>query len=76
MSPQAQIILNHLQQGRGITPLIAHATLGVASLTSRIAELRKAGADIEGEWKVDAFNRRYMEYRLGQPAPSVPESAA
>jgi hypothetical protein len=64
MSPQAKLILEYMERGRKLTPLIAHVTLGVASLTSRIAELRHAGYAIQGTWEVDNFNRRYMSYVL------------
>jgi hypothetical protein len=69
MSPQASLVLDYLRTGRKLTPLIAHVTLGIASLTSRIAELRRHVTEtgegtIEGVWDVDGFNRRYMVYRL------------
>lgn len=77
MSPQATLILDYLRKGRTLTPLIAHVNLGIASLTSRIAELRKHLRDttdpqeIRGEWSVDTFNRRYMSYWLARREPST-----
>lgn len=74
MSPQASLVLDYLNKGRKLTPLIAHVTLGIASLTSRIAELRRhlqATNDpqqIVGEWEVDGFQRRYMAYWLEKRA--------
>lgn len=72
MSPQSALILDYLRKGRTLTPLIAHVNLGIASLTSRISELRKHLADtndpqqINGEWAVDTFRRRYMTYWLAR----------
>ncbi len=37
-------------------------TLGVASLTARIAELREYGYAIADKWDADHFNRRYKTY--------------
>jgi hypothetical protein len=74
MSPQAKLILEYMERGRKLTPLIAHVTLGVASLTSRIAELRHAGYAIQGTWEVDNFNRRYMSYVLEQGPVEVAEA--
>ncbi len=63
ISPQAALVLDYLTAGRKLTPLIAHMTLGVASLTARIAELRKHGyTSIKDQWEVDHFNRRYKAY--------------
>lgn len=68
LSPQAQLVLDCLQSGRSVTNLIALTNLGVASLTTRIAELRKLGFDIQDEWKEDHFERRYKEYRIAAAA--------
>lgn len=63
LTPQAQLVLEKLtRNGTRLDPLTAHMTLGVASLTARIAELRNAGHAIEGEWEVDHLNRRHMVY--------------
>lgn len=64
VSPQLQLLINYLKQGRTLTNLIALATLGVGSVSSRIAELRKMGMEIEDEWKEDAKRRRYKTYWL------------
>jgi hypothetical protein len=78
ISPQAALVLDYLSGGRELTPLIAHMTLGVASLTSRIAELRKLKnpdgsytyPGIKDEWRNDHFNRRYKAYWMGKAEAS------
>lgn len=69
LSPQADIILHYLKSGRELTPLIAHITLGIASLTSRMSELNAMRGDdgkhlyrIDSEWRTDGFERRYKAY--------------
>lgn len=70
ITPQAALVLDYLssEKGRKLTPLIAHTTLGVASLTARIAELRGEGYKIEDRWDADHFNRRYKSYWIAVPA--------
>lgn len=62
MSPQSALVLGYLQTGRTLTNLVALTNLGVGSLTTRIAELRKAGHEILDEWSEDHFKRRYKKY--------------
>lgn len=64
LSTQNEILLQYLQTGHTLTNLIALTNLGVGSLSSRVAELRKAGHNIEGEDKADFKGRRYTSYRL------------
>lgn len=64
LTPQAALILDYLSSGKKLTSRLAMMMLGVTNLTTRIAELRKLGHDIEREWQTDHFGRRYMEYRL------------
>lgn len=59
-----QVVLEYLMAGRTLTQQVALACLGIGSLTSRIAELRRKGYKIKGEWRVDRFDRRYMAYDL------------
>lgn len=71
------VVLKYLQEGRTLTQQVALACLGVGSLTSRIAELRKQGYEIDGIWRTDRFNRRYKAYKLvsegdSEHAPSAP----
>lgn len=66
LTPQAKIVLDYLmaRPDRKLTPLAAHTFLGIASITARIAELRKAFGEavILDEWGSDAFKRRFKAY--------------
>ncbi len=68
LTPQAKLILDYMmaRDDRKITPLAAHTFLGIASITARIAELRKAfGVEtISDEWDEDSFKRRFKAYFL------------
>lgn len=79
ISPQAGLVLDYLRArpGRSLTPLAAHTFLGIASLTTRIAELRKAGHGIRDGWEKDRFKRRFKVYWLATKedttdAPPIP----
>lgn len=61
-APQAALVLEYLGSGRGLSQLIAHTVLGVTSLTTRIAELRKVGINIAGRWQKDHSGKRFMVY--------------
>lgn len=75
ITAQAQLVLDYLKAGRTLTPMIAMVSLGIGSLTSRIAELRKAGVEIGDEWYKDHFKRRYKTYWLGKEKPfDAPQS--
>ena len=77
MSPQSALILDYLKSGRALTPMVALVSLGVASLTSRVAELRKL-KDASGKrlyvindkWDKDHFKRRYKKYWMGEKEPA------
>ena len=62
-APQSAIVIEYLASGRGLSVLIAHTVLGVTSLTTRIAELRKLGIPITGKWHRDHSKKRFMVYR-------------
>jgi N-acetylmuramoyl-L-alanine amidase len=66
LSQQNRLVLEYLRSGRTLTNLIAVSNLGVGSLTSRIAELRKLyGEDyIKDETDTDFHKRRYKKYFL------------
>lgn len=64
IKPQAAEILDYLTTGRTLTHLVATVTLGVTSVTSRIAELRQAGVKIKTEWDHDHTGKRYAKYYL------------
>jgi len=61
-SPQLALVLEYLASGRGLSGLIAHTVLGVTSLTTRVAELRKLGIPIRGDWHRDHSGKRFMVY--------------
>lgn len=59
------MVLEYLRSGRGLSNLIALNVLGVGSLSSRVAELRKKGFDIHGDRRIEpANNRTYVVYKL------------
>lgn len=73
LSPQTRLVWDYLKQGKHLTQLIALTNLGVGSLTSRIAELRKALAGnnswvIVSERKVDFNKKRYVSYKIEEVA--------
>lgn len=73
ITPQAALVLDYLKSGRSMSPMIAMVSLSVSSLTARIAELRRAGYDIEDRWDKDHHQRRYKTYWLkGVKRDAVP----
>ena len=62
LKPQERLVWEYLLTGRTLTNLVALTNLGVGSLTSRIAELRRRGGRIESDWEEDHFHRRYKRY--------------
>lgn len=62
LSPQTSLVLDYLKTGRKLTNLVALTNLAVGSLSTRIAELRKAGFEINDTWGEDHFERRYKQY--------------
>lgn len=70
-APQSALVLEYLASGRGLSGLIAHTVLGVTSLTTRVAELRKQGIPIVGTWNTDHQNKRFMVYKY-DPAAAEP----
>lgn len=62
---QADQILAHLKEGRGITPLDALHLYGCFRLGARVFELKQAGFDIRSQM-VDVGNgKKVSRYRLG-----------
>lgn len=72
-APQTALVLEYLASGRGLSVLIAHTVLGVTSLTSRIAELRKVGIPIVGTWHQDHQHHRFMVYKYAPGEESYDE---
>jgi hypothetical protein len=69
LTPQQGRVMNYLKGGSTLTNMVALNGLGVGSLTSRIAELRKLGFPITDRFDVDQFNRQYKKYDLDATAP-------
>ena len=61
---QRDLVLEFLCAGRRLSNLLAMTNLGVGSLSSRVAELRKAGHDIRSVTEKDHFGKRYKVYFL------------
>lgn len=70
MMPQLRLIYDYLMTGRRLSGLIAMTNLSVMNLTTRIAELRKLGLDVKGEWSDDHRGRRYKSYWVETEEPS------
>lgn len=64
LSPQAAKVLDLLTTTSGLTQVMALSVYGIASITARIAELRRHGYEIETETREDGFGRRYARYVL------------
>lgn len=62
LSPQNHTLYEYLQSGKKVSGLIAMTSLRMASLSSRVAQLRKLGLDIKGRNVTDHWNQRYMVY--------------
>lgn len=65
VTPQAMIVLRHIEAAGSITQREALMDHGVQSLTKRISELRSAGADIVVASKRHPLSKqRYARYSL------------
>jgi hypothetical protein len=64
LTTQQRLVLDYLGAGRTLTTKIAVMSLGIMSISSRIAELRKLGHAIVDEEAKDHFGKRYLKYRL------------
>lgn len=65
MTGQKGTLLRLLRQGRTISNLEA-LHYGIASVSSRISELKKRGYNIQANRKLDALGRPYASYKLIQ----------
>jgi hypothetical protein len=61
-TPQQQALVEFLESGRTITNLIAITTLGIGSLSSRIAELKVLNYPIHSERGEDIHGKPYSKY--------------
>lgn len=64
LTEQQGRIINYLKGGSTLTNMVALNGLGVGSLTSRIAELRKLGFPIIDRLDRDQFGRSFKKYDL------------
>lgn len=64
LTPQQQRIMDYLADGKTLTNTVALTCLGIGSLSSRIAELRKLGHEIEMEMDTGYDGRSYKKYKL------------
>ena len=56
-------VLQWLEQGKSITPLVALREFGALRLGARIYELRRRGYRIDNQWETDG-RKRWARYRL------------
>lgn len=67
LTPQQQVVIDYLQRGRTLTNKVALTCLGVGSLSSRVAELRRLGYQITTALEEDALTGRYFKkYNLAE----------
>lgn len=65
LSPQAKTVLKHILKAGSITLREAMMDHSVQSLPRRIKDLREAGYNIVGSWKLHPITgQRYMRYAL------------
>ena len=62
LTTQQKLIVDYLMQGRTLTNKVALTCLGIGSLSSRIAELRRKGYDIEDDTEVGYDERSFKKY--------------
>ncbi|AOK28865.1 hypothetical protein AQ611_04910 [Burkholderia singularis] len=64
LTPQAQIVLRHLQSVGSITNVEANAVHRVRSLSRRITEIQDAGYRINKVRRRDCTGQQYVRYSL------------
>jgi hypothetical protein len=64
LSPQAKIILRHLEKGKSITPLEALVVYGISRLSDCVFKIRNAGHDVAMEMCTDERGHGYGKYSL------------
>lgn len=64
LTPQAALVLTHLQRKGTVTPVEAQAVHKVRHLPARIFELRRAGYRIVSHTLRDLTGQRYVRYGL------------
>lgn len=64
---QPQIVREHLQQGKAITPAQALLVYGISRLAPAIERLRDSGLVIDTTMREDEVGKRYASYTLRRP---------
>lgn len=64
LTTQQGIVLDYLKRGSTLTNTVALTCLGIGSLSSRIAELRRLGHKIVDRTDTDGFGRKFKKYDL------------
>lgn len=65
LSPQCELILNHLKKGHSITQRSALLDFGVMALPRRISDLKEMGYPISSEIEINNLTgQRYARYSL------------
>lgn len=68
LTPQNRLLVEYLKSGRSLSTMVAITSLGVFTLSKRIAELRAMGLPIHDTWATDHHGRRYKKYTLAAEA--------
>jgi hypothetical protein len=66
LTEQQGIVIDYLKRGSTLTNKVALTCLGVGSLSSRVAELRRMGFNIVDRMDVDRDGRRFRKYDLAK----------
>ena len=64
LTTQQGIVIDYLRRGSTLTNKVALTCLGIGSLSSRIAELRRLGFHIADRFDRDRDGRSYRKYDL------------
>jgi hypothetical protein len=64
MTPQAALVLRHLQTQGHITPVEAAMVHRIRHLPSKVFELKRSGYPVVTALKVDMTGQRYARYTL------------
>jgi hypothetical protein len=62
MTPQAHVVLKHLQEVGSITNVEAHMVHKIRSVSRRITEISDAGYAISKQRRSDATGQKYVRY--------------
>ena len=66
-TPQQRLIVDYLDAGKTLTNKTAIMCLGIGSLSSRMAELKRKGYEFETEREYDERDdTHYLKYRKAQ----------